>query len=65
MASFYCSSNNCQKKKKQKKGLEISKNICLYETGKVAVPVRTMSSSVQWRLILHVYFHVLREPYDT
>ena len=34
MASFYCSSNNCQKKKKEKKGLEISKNICLYETGR-------------------------------
>lgn len=47
----------------QKDGFQ--KNICLYETDKVAVPVCIMSSSVQWRLILHVYFHVLREPYDT
>ena len=27
-------------------------NICLYETGKVAVSARTISSDVQWRWIL-------------
>jgi len=29
------------------------KNICLYETGKVAVLEHIISSSVQWRQILH------------
>ena len=37
------------------------KSICLYETGKVAVSPRTISSDVRWRRILHEYFHVLRE----
>mgnify|MGYP007112200252 CR=1 FL=1 len=27
--------------------------ICFYETGEVAVSVRVISSSVQWRRILH------------
>ena len=32
---------------------EISKNICLYETGKVAVSARVISSDVRWRRIFH------------
>ena len=28
-------------------------NICLYETGKVAVSARAMSSDVRWRRIFH------------
>ena len=40
-------------------------NICLYETGKVAVSARIISSDVRWRRILHGYFHVLRETWDT
>jgi hypothetical protein len=28
-------------------------NICLYETGKVAVSARILSSDVRWRRILH------------
>ena len=34
-------------------------NICLYETGRVAVSVRAISSDVWWRRILHEYLHVL------
>jgi len=36
-------------------------NICLYETGKVAVSVRAISSDVRWCRILDEYLHVLRE----
>ena len=35
-------------------------NICFYETGKVAVSARAVSSDVRWRRILHEYFHVIR-----
>jgi len=36
-------------------------NICLYETVKVAVSVRVISSYVRWRRIFHESLHVLRE----
>ena len=36
-------------------------DICLYETVKVAVSARVMSSNIRWRRILHEYPHVLRE----
>ena len=36
-------------------------NICLYETGKVAVPARVISSDVRWHRIFHESIHVLRE----
>ena len=35
-------------------------DICLYETVKVAVSARVMSSDVRWRRILHESIHVLR-----
>ena len=34
-------------------------NICLYETGKVAVSARVISSDVRWRRIFHESIHVL------
>ena len=36
-------------------------NICFYETGKVAVSARVISSDVRWRRIFHESLHVLRE----
>jgi len=35
------------------------KDVYLYETVKVAVSARVMSSDVRWRQILHEYFHVI------
>ena len=40
-------------------------NICLYETSKVAVSARAISSDVRWRQIFHESIHVLRETWDT
>ena len=40
-------------------------DICLYETGKVAVSARVISSDIRWRRIFHESIHVLRETWDT
>ena len=40
-------------------------DICLCETGKVAVLASVVISSVLWLRILHKEFHVLRETCDT
>ena len=43
----------------------VFKGICLYETIKVAVSARVMSSNIRWRRIFHESIHVLRETWDT
>lgn len=38
------------------------KNICLYETSKVAVSARVISSYIRWRRILHVDYMCKEKP---